>query len=327
MSGGTTISARGRPAWRGALLAAVLLAACGQSPQSAFTGYVEGDLLFIGPQEAGRVSALSVAEGAQVSAGARLARLEDDIQRAELAAAQATLGEAQARLDKARAAQQRPEDVAILEAGERRAAAAFDLAGIELERQKSLVPKGAVSQATLDTAQHHYDQAQASLDEIRRQIDVARIAARAEDIAAAEAVLRQAQAQQEAAQVRLDRRDLKSPAPGRVQTLYYRVGELVPEGRPLVSVLPPDLVKIVFFVPEPVLPRLAPGARVFAACDGCADIAATVSFVSDVAEYTPPVIYSREERAKLVYRVEAMPQTPAAARPGQPVTVRLAGGP
>lgn len=325
MSVSTKRSARGRA---GLLcVAGLLLAACGAPDGDAFTGYLEGDLLFIGPQEAGRVRELPVLEGSAVAAGALLARMEDDIQSADLAAARASLAEAQARRDKARAAQQRPEEVAILEAGERRAAAAFDLAGIELERQKSLVPKGAASKATLDTAQHQYDQAGASLDEIRRQIDVARIAARDEDIAAAEGAVLQAEAQLQAAQVRLDRRRLISPAAGRVQTLYYRVGEVVPEGRPVASVLPPDLIKVVFFVPEARLPRLAPGVAVAIACDGCPPLSARVSFVSDSAEYTPPVIYSREERAKLVYRVEARPDTPAAARPGQPVTVRLSGGP
>ncbi|MEW6124232.1 MAG: HlyD family efflux transporter periplasmic adaptor subunit [Pseudomonadota bacterium] len=305
------------------LAAALLLAACDRTPEGEFTGYVEGDLLFIGPQEAGRVTGLPVAEGSNVTSGAELARLEDDVQKADLAAAEAALAEAKARLDKARAAQQRPEEVAILEAGERRASTALDLSRIELERQKSLVPKGASSQANLDTAQHQYDQNRASLDEIRRQIDVARIAARDEDIAAAQAALDQARASRDAAQVRLDRRRLATPEAGRVQTLYYRVGELVPEGRPVVSVLPPGLVKVVFFVPEALVPKVAPGTALAVSCDGCPPLSARVTYVADAAEYTPPVIYSREERAKLVYRVEAKPDAPADARPGQPVTVRL----
>lgn len=318
------------PAWARMFLvflaAGLPLAACERAGEGDFTGYVEGDLLYIGPQEAGRVLDLPVQEGSTIAAGATLARLEDDVQKADFAAAEAALAEALARRDKARAAQQRPEEVAVLEAGERRANAALDLSRIELERQKSLVPKGAASQANLDTAQHLYDQNSATLDEIRRQIDVARIAARAEDIAAAEAAVAQARANREAAQVRLDRRRLKAPDAGRVQTLYYRVGELVPEGRPVASVLPPGLVKVVFFVPEAMVPKVAPGAAVAVSCDGCPKLTARVTFVSDAAEYTPPVIYSREERAKLVYRVEARPDAPADARPGQPVTVRLKGG-
>ncbi len=312
----------------GLLCAALLaLAGCGPASEPTFSGYVEGDLLYIGPQEAGRVLTLPVTEGRKVAAGTVLATLEDDVQRADAAAAQGTLAEAQARLAKAKAATQRPEEIAVLTAGERRAEAALDLSRIELDRQKTLVPKGATSQANLDTAQHSYDQNQASLDEIRRRIDAARIASRDEDIAAAAASVRTAQANANAAGVRLARRTLKAPQDGTVQTLYYRPGELVPEGRPVVSLLPPDLIKVRFFVPEPQLARIKLGQPVAVSCDGCAPLVADVSFISDSAEYTPPVIYSREERAKLVYQVEARPRDPAAARPGQPVTVSVMAAP
>lgn len=307
------------------LMTAGLLWACDGQQAGEFSGYVEGDFLYIGPQEPGRVLALPVSEGAKVRAGEVIATLEDDVQRADLDAATAALNEARARLEKAKAAQQRPEEIAILQAGERRASAALDLSRIELERQKTLVPKGASSQANLDAAQHQYDQNQATLEEIRRQIDVGRIAARDEDIAAAEQAVQQAQANRDAARVRLDRRALKAPNDAIVQTLYYRVGELVPEGRPVASLLPPGLVKVRFFVPEAELPKVSLGMPVAVSCDSCPPLTADVSFISDVAEYTPPVIYSREERAKLVYLVEARPRDPAAARPGQPVTVRLEG--
>ena len=316
-----------RPARRFGVLALVLLVlgGCSGAPEGEFSGYVEGDLLFIGPQEPGRVLRLPVAEGTKVAAGAVLAELESDIQRADLNAATAVQAEAQAKLARLKAAAQRPEEVAILEASQRRLTTALDLARIDLERQKTLVPKGASSQANLDTAQHAYDQAVASLDEVHRQIDVARIAGRDEDIAAAEAAVRSAGANRDAAQIRLDRRILKAPRDGTVQTLYFRPGELVPEGKPVVSVLPPDLIKVRFFVSEAQLPKVALGANVDVQCDGCPPLTAQVTFIANSAEYTPPVIYSREERAKLVYLVEARPSDPAAARPGQPVTVRLAG--
>ena len=81
-----------------------------------------------------------------------------------------------------------------------------------------------------------------------------------------------------------------------------------------------------FFVPETVVGALAPGRPVQIHCDGCdADVPAVLSFVSDQAEYTPPVIYSNETRAKLVFLVEARPQSTDAhrLRPGQPVQVTL----
>lgn len=301
----------------------LLVAGCGNGVQSTFSGYAEGDLLFVGPTEPGRVSALTVREGDAVRAGVAIGRVEDDLQRADLAAAEAQLKAAEARRDDARAPLQRPEEIAVLEAAEKRTAAALDLSRLEFERQRALVARGASSQAAFDTAQHQYEQNRAALDEARTRIAAARIAQRAEAIRAAEEAVVAARAAVAAAQVRLDRRSFIAPADGRVQTLYFRVGEMVPEGRPVVSILPPGQVKIRFFVPEAVLPQVAIGQSVTAHCDGCPPIPARVSFIAAAAEYTPPVIYSRDERAKLVYLVEALPDDPAVVRPGQPVTVQL----
>lgn len=242
-----------------AVAAALALAGCERAGPGGFSGYVEGDLVFIGPTEAGRITALLVEEGAKVKTGQVLARVEDDLQTADRDAAAAQLREAEARLANARSPLQRPEEIAVLEASERRAAAALDLSRIELDRQKTLVPKGASSQANLDSAQHQYDQNLAALDEARRRISAARIASRNQDIEAAEQAVEAAKANLAAAQIRLDRRAVKAPADGPVQTVYYRPGEMVPEGRPIVSVLPPGLVKVRFFVPEAQLPKVAGG--------------------------------------------------------------------
>src|SRR5205807_1608207 len=96
-------------------------------------------------------------------------------------------------------------------------------------------------------------------------------------------------------------------------------------GRPVLALLPPGNVKVRFFVPEGMLPKIALGDRVDVRCDGCAgDVAAHVSFVSRSAEYTPPVIFSQDERSKLVFLIEARPDSPDNLRVGQPVTVTLA---
>lgn len=305
----------------------LILSACEPRGPQGFSGYVEGELLFIGPTEPGRVSALAVEEGTQVASGALLAKVEDDLQRADRDAAAAQLMQAEARLADARSPLQRPEEIAVLEAARQRASAALDQSRIDLDRQKQLVPKGASSQAALDSAQHQYEQNQAALDEAMKRIAAAGIASRREQIDAAEQAVVSARANLAAAEVRLQRRTLKAPADATVQTVYFRPGEMVPEGRPVVSLLPPGLVKVRFFVPEALLPKVAVGAPVTVTCDGCPPITAKISFVAGQAEYTPPVIYSREERAKLVYLIEARPDDPAKARPGQPVTVLLGATP
>jgi HlyD family secretion protein len=108
--------------------------------------------------------------------------------------------------------------------------------------------------------------------------------------------------------------------------IMYRAGEWVPAGSPVVRMLPPGNVKVRFYVPEAAVGALSPGRQVRIHCDGCAaDISAAVSFVSDQAEYTPPVIYSNERREQLVFLIEARPAPADALKlhPGQPVEVRL----
>lgn len=140
----------------------------------------------------------------------------------------------------------------------------------------------------------------------------------------AEAGLRTAEARLVSARTRLDRRRMASPVEGSVQEIYFRPGEMVAAGRPVVSLLPPDNTRVRFFVPQASLPKLRIGDRIAVACDGCAGpLHARVSFLSAQAEFTPPVIYSQEERARLVFRVEAVPENAEALRVGQPVTVRL----
>lgn len=137
-----------------------------------------------------------------------------------------------------------------------------------------------------------------------------------------QAALREARARLSAAETRLARREVASPVAGTVQEVYYRVGEMVPAGRPVLALLPPGNLKVRFFVGEPELARIKIGDVVTVRCDGCASpISAHVSFIASSAEYTPPVIYSQQERQKLVYLVEAQPDQPQALRVGQPITV------
>lgn len=139
-----------------------------------------------------------------------------------------------------------------------------------------------------------------------------------------EAALRTADARLNSARIRLERRRVASPVAGTVQEIYFRAGEMVSSGRPIVSILPPGNTRVRFFVPQAMIPRLAIGQRVHVRCDGCAgDLFASVSFISAQAEFTPPIIYSQEERARLVFRIEARPERPESLRAGQPVTIHL----
>jgi HlyD family secretion protein len=172
-----------------------------------------------------------------------------------------------------------------------------------------------VAQATLANAKQAFERAQQLMKSgsgTQKDFDVT------------QSLYREAQARLGAAQTRVTRRKVLSPVDGLVQTVYFRPGETVPPSRAIVSILPPGNVKVRFFVPEPMLARIAIDDPIKFGCDGCpADLTGKISFISRYAEYTPPVIYSQQERHKLVYLVEAMPADPAVLRVGQPVDVTV----
>jgi HlyD family secretion protein len=308
-----------------ALALVVALAACGKSDSGRLQGWIEADFVFVGPDEIGRVETLNVREGDSVTSGTPLFAVDADLQQADVSNAKAQAAEARARLARLEAAQQRREEIAVLEAQQTRAEAMAQLSTAELERQQSLSQKGVGTQAALDTAKANFNRDKAALEEVRRQIAVGKLSGREEDIAAARQALAAAEARLAGAQTKLERRKLVSLMSGTVQRVYYRPGEMVPAGKPVLSILPPGNIKVRFFVAEALLPSVAIGDSVTVACDGCKEpIQARISFISRSAEYTPPVIYSLEERNKLVFMVEARAEKPEGLRVGQPVQVSLA---
>jgi HlyD family secretion protein len=304
------------------------LAGCNDAPRDVLSGYAEGEYVRVAAPVGGTLLQLGVVRGDQVKAGAPLFVLEQDSERAAREEAQARVATAQAQLENLKKGR-RPEEIAAIRAQYAQAQAAAALSQSNLERQQRLVAQHFVSPAALDEANSAQRRDRARMAELAAQLDVARLAARPDELRAAmEAV---ATAQQALAQVqwRLDQKSQRAPVDGLVQDTLYRPGEWVAAGAPVVSLLPATNIKLRFFVPEIELGRIAVGQRVSASCDGCAaPILATVSYIAPQAEYTPPVIYSRENRAKLVFMVEARPTVADALNlhPGQPVDVRLTSG-
>ena len=244
-----------------AMLAALALAACDNGKTQMLQGWVEAELVFVSPDEQGRVETLNVREGDRVEKGALLFTVDDDLQEA---------------------------DVVIKKAAVTTAEQGFG-------RAKELLKTAAGTQKNYDDA---------------------------------EAALRQAKANLAWSETRLARRSAKSPAAGTIQQVYYRPGETVQPGRPVVALLPPSNLKIRFFAPQAELPTIKYGETVNVTCDGCeSGLTAKVSFIARSTEFTPPVIYSMDERAKLVFLIEARPDQPEKFRVGQPVAVSLAKAP
>ena len=238
-----------------ALALAAVLTGCNERKDPGFQGWVEADMIFVSPDESGRVTKLTVREGDTVKVGDQIYSVDDDLQQAELYQNNASLANAQQTFDRA----------------------------------SSLSKTGSGTQASLDSAV---------------------------------SALRVAEARVNSSQTRLTRRKAFAPVAGTIQQIYFREGEMVPAQRPVLSIMPPGNIKIRFFVPETELPKLAVGDEVKVTCDNCAaDLTAKIYFIATAAEYTPPVIYSLEERNRLVYLIQARPSRPDALRVGQPISV------
>ena len=312
-----------RIAW---LVVALALAGCDKPPAAdTFQGYVDADYLRIAAPEAGWLTAVPVVNGAQVDAGAPLFSLDDALQRATVAQAGATLSRAESDLaDLLKGA--RPEEIASVEAQLAEAEATLELARQQLVRQEALARTRVASEQTLDQARAAAEQAEARRNRIRADLATARLPARADRIAAARAAVEAARAALEQADWHLTQRRVTSPAAGVIDDVVRRSGEWVPGSGTVISLLPRDATKVVFYVPEPRRNAVRLGETVAVECSGCPPaLTARVSRIAQEAEYTPPVIYSRETRAKLVWRIEAvLADMPGAPAPGQPVSVRAA---
>ena len=220
----------------------------------------------------------------------------------------------------------RPVEVETVAEQLRQTQAARDLSAANLKRQESLAKSGFISEAALDDARTRLRNDTAHVQELQASVASAKLPGRPDEIRAAQADAAAARDALAQADWRLSQRAVAAPTTGRVSDTYFVVGDWVPAGGVVVSLLPPANVKVRFYVPEPLLGSIRPGESVRFACDACGNAQnATVSFVADRAEFTPPVLYSKENRAKLVFLVEAKPAAEVAARlnPGQPVDVTL----
>ena len=303
----------------------MLVTACGQSGDRPLQGYIEGEYVRVAAPFAGTLQQLAVQRGTQVAEGAPLFVLERENELASRRQAEKQLQAAEARLANLQTGK-RPVEVETVAEQLRQTQAARDLSAANLKRQESLAKSGFISEAALDDARTRLRNDTAHVQELQASVASAKLPGRPDEIRAAQADAAAARDALAQADWRLSQRAVAAPTTGRVSDTYFVVGDWVPAGGVVVSLLPPANVKVRFYVPEPLLGSIRPGESVRFACDACSNAQnATVSFVADRAEFTPPVLYSKENRAKLVFLVEAKPAAEVAARlnPGQPVDVTL----
>ncbi len=305
------------------LLPLLLLWGCAPERNGVFQGYVEGEYVYASSPVGGELDELLVQRGQAVGAGQPLFRLDPEPESAALREAEGRAAQAEARLANLTKGL-RPSEIAALEARLAGARSEAQFAASDVERLMRLQQDSVISPDEMDRARTRRDAALAAVASLQADLETARLGGRADEIAASQAEVESAKAARAKAAWAVDQKQQSAPGAGVVEDTLYRVGEWVAAGRPVVMLLPPENIKVRFFVPEAELGSIALGDRLSVSCDGAREpVLATVSFISTEAEFTPPVIYSRENRAKLVFMVEAQIDSGQTARlrPGQPVDV------
>jgi HlyD family secretion protein len=300
-------------------LLSLLIPSLGPEAPTAYSGYIEGDYLYVAAAASGRIAELTLAEGATVEAGALLFRLEDTAQVAALRAAEAQVAVARANLANLETGE-RAEEIDVIRASLDQAVADQHLARSTLDRTQQLFTSGTITQARVDADQSKLDSANARVAQLQAQLQVAELPARDAQRIAAEASVEAAEAARDGARTALADRNIQAPVGGIIDKVFFTTGEVAGAGAPVVAILPPDSLKALFYIPEPDRGAVSLGDSYDVACHGCPDgVTATVTRLASSPQFTPPIIYSRDEVARLVFQAEATLAGAMGVLPGQPI--------
>ncbi len=302
------------------IVAAILSIFSPQATPPGYSGYLEANYVYVAPISAGRIETIAAQEGQSVAAGTLLFTLDTTQQQNLLDAAEARVAAAQATLENLETGS-RSAELEVIRASLTKAEADLVQAQANLERSETLLAAGTVPNVRVEQDRTALASARAQADQLRAQLEVAELPARDAQKAAAEANLQAARADAARARQDLEDRRVAAPLAGTVDKVLFRAGEVAGLGNPVVALLPDTPLEAWFFVPEPERATLVTGAAVTVTCDGCAALSARVTYIASEPQTTPPVIYSREERSRLVYLTKARLDDSGTLRPGQPVTV------
>jgi HlyD family secretion protein len=304
---------------------AMIVSGCNRQPANAYQGYVEGKFVYVASPQAGRLTHLAVSRGETIAVSHPLFNLDNEPEAAAARQAEQLVRVSQARLADLQTGK-RPPEIDVTRAQLMQALAEKQKSVDILKSYESQYAAGGVSLTDLITARTAVETNTAMVRQIESQLVVAELPARDQQIKAQAEQVAADRAALEQATWKLQQKAIVSPRDGLVFDTLYREGEWVAAGNPVVQVLPPENLELRFFVPETLVGKLKLGQGVSVHCDGCSsEVPAKIAFISTQCEYTPPVIYSNENRSKLVFMVIAKPplDKAAALHPGQPLEVTL----
>jgi HlyD family secretion protein len=281
--------------------------------ERTLSGYIEAESLFLAAPIAGTVTSIATSEGARVQAGQRLFTIDPATLTAQGEQARAQVTEARTQIAAAAA------NVQQAEADAAAAAADADKARRDLDRLLSVRRDDPAAVAGRDL-----DAARAALRNATARLNAARETAQARraQVAAARAQAQQAAGGEREVAIRVNQLAPSAPSPALVEDVFFQPGEWVNANQPVVGLIPDNKIKVRFYVPEQEAARYRPGKVVRFACDACpAGLSARIAYASPRPEFTPPVIFSRDSRDRLVFMIEAYPVRPMRLMPGLPVDV------
>jgi HlyD family secretion protein len=306
-------------AWLSALVALVI-PGFGTNEPPRWNGYVEADYIYAAPATPGQIETLAVREGDIVKRGDLLFTLNQSQLVALLDSANAGVAVAEANLSNLTTGS-RQDEIDVIRASLSKAQSDLSLARDSSARSGKLFAQGVVTQSQLDQARATLASAEATVRQLQAQLKVAELPARDAQQLAAEANVTVAKAAVEKAKADLADRSVLAPAAGRIERVYFDQGEMAGAATPVLSILPAGALKVKFYLPEAVRQGFALGDKLKVNCDGCAaGLMATVSSFASDPQFTPPVIYSRDERQRLSFLAEATLDA-GTLHPGQPVTL------
>lgn len=307
------------------IVIAILFMTFYPSKSESLPGYIEANLTYISPQVSGKLKSLNVERGEQIKAGQQLFTLDGEYYTYALESAQKNIQANMASYQNLLTGARAPE-IAEIEANIAQAQAKVDYLEENYARSEALLETNLISKQEHQLNYSQLLQAQSELTQLQASLTKAKLPARNQQIMNAEALSQASIDEAKQAKWYVEQTEVSSPIEAIVFDTYYWPSEIVSANQPVVSLLVPGQVKMIFFVTETELSQVSLNKKVAFSIDGNdKKMSATIRYIADKAEYTPPVIYSDASRKDLVYKVEAKINNGSDWHPGQPVSVYLGG--
>ena len=301
----------------------LILIGCGNSDHQSYQGYVAGENIYLASPYSGFLVEVLAGRGQPVRKGQLLYKLDADPQQLLLTEASAGLQQAKQIYNDLKKPK-RPEELAAIQAQIEQASAQVKLADLRVKRNQTLYQKHVLDKDTFDASLEHYQESIYLKAQYEANLALAKLGSREDQIKAQQSQIAVLTSKMKQAKWELAQKSIYAPADGVIFDTYFRKGEFVAAQKPIAAVLAPENIRIEFFVPDVGLAALHVGKKITFSCDGCSkNNPAVIHYVSPEAEYVPPLVYSLDNRDKLVFRIKANISNPMNFKPGQPVVVTV----